>query len=494
MTPRKLIRDDLGGMRVTLMGLGRFGGGVGAARWLAEQGADVLVTDVAEEGDLRASVGALRDLVDGGSVELRLGGHNVSDFTGADLVVANPAVARPWENRFLRAAAAAGVCVTTEIELLVARLPRRERVVGVTGSVGKSTTAAMVAHGLRKVCAQSGERVWLGGNIGGSLLSELEGIGADDFVVLELSSAMLHWLGGRWAPGVAGVTNIEANHLDWHEDFAHYKQSKARILSAQRPGDVCIFGDGEARSMFIDVRPGGETALAGDEIADPLAERMQVGAIGAHNRANARLALALVKRAIGRAGRKLGDDDLAGALRDFRGLAHRLEEVVFEGEAGRVARARGWRAFNDSKSTTPGAAARAVEAVAEAVGGAARVHLIAGGYDKGVDLSEMERLAARLGGLYGIGATGPRLAGADQCGTLDVAVQRAVGRMGRGEALLLSPGCASWDQFVNFEERGEAFRAEAARIIARSGSGSGGGGEADSKTRTKTIEKNPNRG
>src|SRR5690606_11231147 len=137
------------GRRVTVMGLGRFGGGLGVARFLAAQGADVLVTDLDAEDKLRDSVAALRPLIDAGSVRLRLGEHNVSDFTTCDLVVANPAVPRPWANRFLRAAAAAGIPITTEIGLAVARLPDRRRVVGVTGAAGKSTTAALIAHILR---------------------------------------------------------------------------------------------------------------------------------------------------------------------------------------------------------------------------------------------------------------------------------------------------------------------------------------------------------
>ena len=100
---------DLAGKRVTVMGLGRFGGGVGVTRWLASQGADVLVTDVAPESELEASVAKIRALVDAGSVKLRLGGHNVADFTTCDLVVASPAVPRPWDDRFLRSAEAAGV-------------------------------------------------------------------------------------------------------------------------------------------------------------------------------------------------------------------------------------------------------------------------------------------------------------------------------------------------------------------------------------------------
>ncbi|MFG0275264.1 MAG: hypothetical protein ACF8QF_09420, partial [Phycisphaerales bacterium] len=176
MATRKSAPDDLSGTRVTLMGLGRFGGGLGAARWLVSQGADVRITDMAGEEALAGPLEQLRDLIDAGAVSLRLGGHNVADFTDTDLVVANPAVPKPWENRFLRAAEAAGVKITTEIRLLVERLPSRDRTIGVTGTAGKSTTTAMIAHILKKSLPERepDARVWLGGNIGGSRLASLD--------------------------------------------------------------------------------------------------------------------------------------------------------------------------------------------------------------------------------------------------------------------------------------------------------------------------------
>ncbi|RMH30503.1 MAG: hypothetical protein D6693_00260 [Planctomycetota bacterium] len=462
------------GRRVVVMGLGRFGGGAGAARWLAEQGADVLVTDLADAGALDEPLASIRDLVDAGRVTLRLGGHDEADFAGADTVVVSPAVPRPWENRFILAAAERGARMTTEIRLLVERLPDRGRVVGVTGTAGKSTTAAMIAHILRRLAPG---RTWLGGNIGGSLLPRAHEIEPEDWVVLELSSAMLYWLGdwfvGRrdepgWSPHVAVVTNVAPNHLDWHGEFAHYERCKRTILAHQRPGDRAI--DGRAGA------PECETALA-----------------GAHNRRNAGLAVAATRA-------MRGTDDDADAMRDatasFTGLPHRLQLVAEVERDGGVI-----RAVNDSKSTTPEATALAVQAFAEvtdsgatgappnawveggtgvspvvAVEGGAGVspvvasipvHLIAGGFDKGVDLTPMVGPAARCRGVFTIGATGPALARlvqhaggrAEACGGLDQAVAQAVSRARPGETVLLSPGCASWDQFTNYEERGRRFTA-----------------------------------
>ena len=218
MTPSD---EQLRGARVTVMGLGRFGGGVGVTRFLAGRGARVCVTDTAEADTLAASVAALDGLP---GVTLRLGGHDAADFTTADWVVANPAV--PPGNAYLRAAADAGVPVTTEVALLVARL-RREQVIGVTGSAGKSTTTAMLGHALR-AC---GVTTHIGGNLGGSMLPGVDRIGPDDAVVLELSSFMLERLGGEgWSPRVAVVTNLSPNHLDWHGTMDAYRAAKQQLL------------------------------------------------------------------------------------------------------------------------------------------------------------------------------------------------------------------------------------------------------------------------
>jgi len=466
------------------MGLGRFGGGAGAVRWLVDQGADVLVTDLADADTLAEPIASIRDLVDAGRVSLSLGGHDAEAFHTADALVVSPAVPRPWENPFIRAAVEHGVRLTTEIRLLVERLPRRDRVIGVTGTAGKSTTAAMIAHILRAIArapraerergaAASADgsdarskadsdglvarlpalsRVWLGGNIGGSLLTRVHEMAPEDRVVLELSSAMLYWLSdwfiGRreepgWSPHIAIVTNITPNHLDWHGDFEQYKRCKHVLSAYQRPGD----------SLIDDSAP--EPAAAG---------RL----VGAHNRGNAARSLAVVRSALGSSAP--GAAALDGALESFTALPHRLQRVAEVEHGGGVV-----RAYNDSKCTTPEAAALAVMACATctdnggagvlAVDGAVPVHLIAGGSDKGVDLAPMVEVAARCRGVYTIGATGPTITRlicdmggrAEECGDLEAAVGRAAHAARPGEVILLSPGCASWDQFKNYDERGRVF-------------------------------------
>jgi UDP-N-acetylmuramoylalanine--D-glutamate ligase len=427
---------DLNGKRITVMGLGSFGGGAGVTRWLVSQGATCLVTDMKSHEDLKDSVEEIRDLIDRGRVSLRLGSHDFSDFTECDAVVANPAVPKPWDNVYLNAAKQRGVTILTEIGLLLERLPDRTRTIAITGSAGKSTTTSLVHHALKRC----GKSVALGGNIGGSLLNDIGGaITRETFVVLELSSAMLHW-NPTWSPHVAAVTNISENHIDWHGEFDHYRASKQNLLNSQLAGDVAVLGSGVSDWP---VREGVRKIIVASS-----AEVRGLALPGSHNAWNAAVALNVVQAACP----DLRADEIVDAMRSFGGLPHRLEFVCERA---------GVKCYNDSKSTTPESTLIAVNSF-----DAAKVHLIAGGYDKKADLSAIGRLSSSLAGLYTVGQTGPKIASAakssggrvEECETVSNAITRIFATAKPGEIMLLSPACASWGQFKNYEERGDLFR------------------------------------
>jgi UDP-N-acetylmuramoylalanine--D-glutamate ligase len=434
------MTPSLHNLRVTVAGLGKFGGGVSVARWLVAQGARVLVTDQAPADKLEKSVHQL----DGLPITFRLGEHRESDFTSCDLLVVSPAV--PPTNPFLLAAERAGVPVTTEIALFLERC--RARTAAVTGTKGKSTTTAL----LEKMLATR-HHTWLAGNIGISLLDQLDSIAPDHVVCLELSSFMLHWLGkSKWSPDLAILTMIGADHLDWHGTLADYHAAKANLVRFQKPhGIVVVDATHEHSRRLASLSPGRVIEVPRD-LPRPLSLRLP----GSHNQRNAQLALHAAM-AWG-----VGFDDAQRAVETFEGLPHRLH-LVHE--------SHGVRWVNDSIATIPEAAVAAGKAF-----DAGTVIQIVGGSDKGLDLTPMcVELPRHCKAIFTIGTLGPSIAkrmtescgsaGVEHVGTLELAVARARAIACPGDVVLLSPGCASYDQFSNFEARGNAF-ADLARAIA----------------------------
>jgi UDP-N-acetylmuramoylalanine--D-glutamate ligase len=426
--------QDVRHQRVTVAGLGHFGGNIAAVRWLVEQGADVLVTDAASPEKLADSLKQLEGL----PVRLRVGEHRTEDFTSANLVVASPAI--PPHNRYLSAARAAGVPVTTEIRLFVERCPAT--ILGVTGTKGKSTTSAMLERMLARRYT-----TWLGGNIGGSLLADLAQIEKTHLVVLELSSYMLHYLGEmRWSPHVAVVTLVATDHVEWHGSAEAYLEAKKNLLRFQRPDDFAVLSrEAAAQGTFAAVTKAKVVTYPVGQ-----ARPFDLCVPGRHNQFNAQAAFA--------AASLLGVewDEAQAAMREFPGLPHRLELVHESG---------GVRYFNDSIATIPDAAVAALESFPPR-----SVIQIVGGSDKKLPLTAMcAALCERAKAVLCLGKLGPKIADlmagsggqacapVYRCGDLATAIKTAKQIASPGDVVLLSPGCASYDQFANFERRGLEF-------------------------------------
>jgi len=345
--------------------------------------------------------------------------EDIGLLDGVELLVKSPGV--PAEAPLVAAARERGIPVWSEIELASRLLPNP--ILGVTGTNGKTTTAEWLGFILGAPVA---------GNVGRAL-SELDGeVDPDQLVVVELSSFQLEDV-HEFRPRIAVLLNLEPDHLDRHGSFDAYQAAKLRIFENQAEDDTAVV----PRDLAHVVR-GRRVEFAAD---DPLPAEPSLR--GRHNRENAAAATAAARAA------GATDEQIAEGLRDFTGVAHRLELV---GER------RGVTYVNDSKATNVTATLRALAAYEDEP-----VRLILGGSRKGEDFAA---LAAALGpnvhAVYVIGETADELARAIpdtiRARDLETAVERAATAAQPGEVVLLSPGCASYDQFRDFEERGEEFR------------------------------------
>jgi UDP-N-acetylmuramoylalanine--D-glutamate ligase len=400
-----------------VVGLAR--SGEAAAVALARRG--VRVVGVDRRADLDASRLARA------GVEVRLGTEDEELVDAAELVIKSPGV--PGEAPLVARARGLGVPVWSELELGY-RLLAGIELVAVTGTNGKTTTSELLGVMLGAPVA---------GNVGRALC-ELDGsVGPGQRVVCEVSSFQLEDV-HEFRPRAAVLLNLEPDHLDRHGSFEAYREAKLRVFENQVARDTAVvprgFGPipGQARRLEFSA-------------ADRLPAEPSIP--GAHNRENA-VAATVVARALG-----LGDDRIAAALLAFPGVPHRLEPVR---ELGGV------RFVNDSKATNVAAALRGLAAYSEPL------HLILGGSLKGESFAPLARAIRERGGVRSIhlvGEAGDELAAAlegegvahERAGTLGRAVAAAAAASQPGEIVLLSPACASYDQYANFEERGDAFRA-----------------------------------
>ncbi|NTW15230.1 MAG: UDP-N-acetylmuramoyl-L-alanine--D-glutamate ligase [Candidatus Moranbacteria bacterium] len=449
-------REDLKGKRVTVFGLGTNEGGIGTVEFLERCGVgEIVVTDRKDEKALQASLDRLSGY---DNITYALGRHREEDFIGTDLVVKNPGI--PWNDRYVRLAESHGIPVEMDSGIFFENCDNR--IVGVTGTKGKTTTASMIVHILR----ESGKGVVPVGISQAPVLGAFDRIRPDDIVVFELSSWRLSALGRICrSPEVAVFTNFFPDHLNYYVSIDEYRDDKRNLYAFQKEGDVVIadagldfvrsddipseklfFGRSSGDDAFFD---GERAVLRREGIEIELFRSGDIAVPGSHARTDA-LAAATAAFVCG-----VPAEKIAAALRSFPGVPHRLEQV------GEI---RGVKFFNDSAATVPEAALAALSSFEVPV-----IH-IAGGSDKNLDFGpladgmlRMTRAAVLLPGtgtdrlLSELSAGSPEAVFSVEP-DMESAVRSAFRLAEPGDVVLLSPGAASFGLFRNEFDRGERFR------------------------------------
>ncbi|MBE3582544.1 MAG: UDP-N-acetylmuramoyl-L-alanine--D-glutamate ligase [Limnochordaceae bacterium] len=454
------------GRRVAVVGLGI--SNLAVIRYLMKHGAIISGRDkktLDQLGEIGKELAAL-------PVDLRLGAGYLDGLDQFDALFLTPGI--PKHLPELQLAMARGVEIHSEIEIVLAEC--RAPVIGVTGSSGKTTTTTLVG----KMLQAAGLQTFVGGNIGQPLIEQAAHIPLGAWVVLELSSFQLEML--QQSPQAAVVTNVTPNHLDVHASMEEYIAAKEHIFRYQGENDWAIFNKGNTTTRAMAVRAPGQVAffsreepvevgawVEGDRLllrrqphgnVEELGLRQEIVLPGWHNVENVLAAAAVTGLAA-----RLPVAAIREVFTRFRGVPHRLE---------RVDEVDGVLFYNDSIATTPSRALAGIRAVERPI------VLIAGGYDKHLPFDELAQEIMRPGGRVRVvvllGATAGKIAAAleraavqaGMSGAQTPVVLRAgsfreavalAGRQARpGDAVLLSPACASYDLFHNFEERGEVFR------------------------------------
>ena len=454
------MRETLASKRILVVGLGK--SGVAALRLLQKVGCKSLFAMELKSGEPQRH---LATQLESEGIVVELGEHRRAFLKGKELVVTSPGVV--WNRPPLTWAREEGIPIISEIEL--ASRYCRGKSVAVTGTNGKSTTVSLIHHFLKS----AGKRSVLCGNIGNPFADNVLSVASEDVVVLEISSFQL--LGCvSFRPFLSVILNVTTNHLDWHPDFETYLEAKKRIFQCQKPSDLLalnvqdptlrqleIPAEGPQRLWFGSEGEGRGVFAKGEWMASTLQEKEQrlfplseIPLLGAHNVSNTAAAV-LAVLSLG-----IPVEAIREGLRHFRGLEHRLEEV---------ARFRGITFINDSKATTVESARQALLAIREPI------LLIAGGRDKGSDFTLLRDIVSqRVKKLFLIGEARSKirkaLAGSvaiEEVDGLEAAVEKATREAKQGETILLSPMCASFDLFENFEARGRAFKETVRRLIEK---------------------------
>jgi len=440
---------ELRGKRVLVIGLARTG--VATALFCAARGANVTATDARPENEISEAIAPLRTA----GIRLELGGHVENTFPEQDLIVPSPGV--PADAPLLQAARAKGVTIWSEVELADRFL--HGRLIGITGSNGKTTTTSLVEHILKT----AGFSTILAGNIGTPMIARVEQTSDDTIAVVELSSFQLELL-ETFRPNISVFLNLTPDHLDRHHTLEAYGRAKARIFENQTEADSAILNaDDPATTPLAPARPhlywfsrkqrvaqgafvrGNEIVFRHDGKEEAVLSLKEIPLPGAHNVENVLAAIAATRLA--------GAEPaaIAKGVRSFAGVEHRLEFVA---EIGRV------RYYNDSKATNVDATLKALDAFP------GRILIILGGKDKGSDYTALQkplREKAILALLIGAAAEKieKQIAGSvamEHAGTIERAVEIASHAARPGDVVLLAPACASFDQFQNYEHRGRVFK------------------------------------
>lgn len=422
-----ITNPDWRGKRFAVLGLAR--SGMATARALVASGSAVTAWD-SDDARRKALADAAVDIAD----------PETTDLAGFDALIVSPGV--PLNRHPVAARArAAGVPLIGDIELFAqsrATLPPH-KVVGITGTNGKSTTTALIHH----ILQTAGVPSLMGGNIGLPILAQPP-LPAGGVYVLELSSYQID-LTLSLDCDVAVLLNITPDHLDRYDGFAGYAAAKARLFGMQSAGHDAIISIADAPSAAI-ARSLSARAEHLHKIAPGFCmdQSRWPSLQGPHNAQNALAAIAAAQRL------SVPEAVIDASLASFKGLAHRMETVRVHGGVTYV---------NDSKATNP-------ESAAPALGSFARIHWIVGGQSKGDDLDACAPSFGNVVRAYIIGDAGAKFAAllmprmpVEESGTLGRALASAASRAQPGDTVLLSPACASFDQFTDYEARGDAFRA-----------------------------------
>ena len=418
--------------------------GVAAAQLLQSRGRPVFVTDSGKPG-ASAELDAL-------GIPWEAGGHKVERFLKADEIVVSPGV--PLDIPPLKAAREKGVPIVSELELASRHL--QGDIIGITGSNGKTTTTTLVG----KILKAGGKRVQVGGNIGTAMCGLVDTSTPDTLNVIEVSSFQLDAI-VKFRPRVAALLNVTPDHLDRYADFAAYRKSKLRIFENQQATDLAVLNRDDAnvfpppaglrsrQSLFSRTDKVDAGAFRYDGMlylkGEPVMAASDVRLRGEHNIENVLASLAITSDY------GIPNPTLAAAIGDFRGVEHRLEYV---------ATVRGVEFFNDSKATNVDSA---IKAVASFEG---NVILILGGRDKGASYAPLvSAMRGKVRHVVLIGEAAEKIAAAvgtlfpfTRAGSMKEAVQQSVSIGKPGDVVLLSPACASFDMFENYEHRGRVFK------------------------------------